>query len=592
MRKFILLSAIISLTLRLAGQSFMMNPYGCVGVTSLNGQWHAIVDPAGRGESRKFYLNKKPQKDTEFFEYSFEGGLTLDVPGDFNSQKPWLQYYEGNVWYQRTFKAGKTEGKKRFLYFAGVSYQSAVWLNGTLVGRHEGGFTPFQFDVTSLLKDGDNDLVVLVNNARRVDGIPALVFDWWNYGGILRDVLLVERPQAFIQDYVVQLKKAQAGTIAGRVKVAGTDSPRQVTISIPELGIRQAVATDAHGDAAFEFPAQPQPWEPASPKTYAVTLSLGDDAVRDEIAFRTIETRGTDILLNGRPVFLKGVNFHEEIARRMGRAHSDADAEALLKEVKALGCNFARTTHYPQNERIVRAAEKAGVMLWEEIPVWQDIEFANPVVLQKARTMLREMIYRDKNRGGVIIWSVANETRPTEYRDKVLKELVTLTRGLDDTRLVGAAFDNISLDKATLTCTLKDNVADVVDVVGVNRYLGWYAPFPAAPEQIKWNVAPNQPVVISEFGAEALFGRHGSAEVAHSWSEEYQEAVYRKNLTMFRNIANLRGTTPWVLFDFRSPTRLHPVNQDGWNRKGLLSDQGERKKAWYVMKEYYDNVGK
>ena len=592
MRAFILLCACFFATTNLGAQSFMMNPYGCAEVQALNGRWNAIVDIFGKGEAMKFYLNRKPAKDTDIVEYAFGGGLTLEVPGDFNSQSPELKYYEGNVWYQRTFAAAKNPSRRQFLYFAGVSYEAAVWLNGVLVGRHEGGFTPFEFEITRLLKDGVNDLVVMVNNSRRIDGIPAMVFDWWNYGGILRDVLLVERPQAYVQDYVVQLKRGQASVIAGRVKVAGATKPQQVTLSIPELSLHQTLATDERGDAAFEVEAKPQLWEPASPRTYAMTISMGDDQVRDEIAFRTIETRGTDILLNGKPVFLKGVNVHEEIPQRMGRAHSDADAAAILKEVKALGCNFVRTAHYPQNERIGRAAEKAGVMIWEEIPIWQGIEFSNPVVLKKAETMLREMIYRDKNRGAIIIWSIANETRPSEFRDKVLTELVALTRKLDATRLVGAAFDNIDYDQATSTFTLKDRVADAVDVVGVNRYLGWYKPFPADPKQLKWNVAPNQPMIFSEFGGEAFFGRHGSPAVAHSWSEEYQEELYRKNLVMFRNVPNLRGTTPWVLFDFRSPTRMHPQNQDGWNRKGLLSDQGQRKKAWYVMKAYYDSIAK
>jgi len=259
----------------------------------------------------------------------------------------------------------------------------------------------------------------------------------------------------------------------------------------------------------------------------------------------------------------------------------------ILNEVKALGCNFIRTAHYPQNEHIVRLAEKMGIMIWEEIPVWQGIEFTNPDIMKKAETMLREMVYRDKNRAGIIIWSVANETKPSESRDRVLTDLVALTHQLDGTRLVGAAFNNLTYDKDTATFTLNDKVAEIVDVVGANKYVGWYQPFQAEPQQIKWNVAAGKPFLISEFGCEALYGQHGPADVAHSWSEEYQEAVYRKNLIMFQNIPNLCGTTPWVLFDFRSPWRNHPQNQEGWNRKGLLSDRGLRKKAWYVMRDFY-----
>jgi len=582
------IAVFLSLSMSLMAQTFMMNPYGCKDATLLNGRWNAIVDLYFRGEVMKFYENRKPSKNTEFFEYSFDHGLRLEVPGDFNSQVPELKYYEGNVWYQRHFTATKNKESRQYLYFAGVSYEAAVWLNGKEVGRHEGGFTPFQFDISEKLVDGENDLVVMVNNRRRVDGIPAMNFDWWNYGGILRDVFFVQRPLIHVRDYKAQLKKGQPDIIAGHIQLEGATASQQVELSIAELNIKQQLTTDAAGMVSFEIKAQPQLWEPAAPKMYHVAVSTAADRVEDEIGFRSIETKGTDILLNGKPVFLKGINFHEEIPQRLGRAYSDADAAMILNEVTALGCNFIRTAHYPQNERIIRMAEKKGLMIWEEIPLWQGIEFSNPAIMKKAETMLREMIYRDKNRAGIIIWSIANETAPSDYRDKVLTDLVSLTHQLDGTRLVAAAFDNPRYDKATATFRLTDKVADAVDVVGVNKYLGWYQPFPVAPEQIKWEVASNKPLIISEFGGEALYGQHGPADVAHSWGEEYQEEIYRKNLVMFANIPNLRGTAPWVLFDFRSPTRCHPKNQEGWNRKGLVSDKGQRKKAWRVMKEYYE----
>ena len=589
MKTRILLTVFLCLTLNLMGQTFMMNPSGCKGATLLNGKWNAIIDPYGRGEPMKFYQNRKPRTNTEFVEYSFSGGLRLDVPGDFNSQLPELKYYEGNVWYQWSFTAKKTTDHRQFLYFAGVSYQAAVWLNGTEVGRHEGGFTPFQFDISDLLVDGENDLIVMVNNTRRVDGIPAMNFDWWNYGGILRDVLYVDRPKVHVRDYKIQLKKGHPDVIEGHIQLDGATSPQQVDLKITELDINRQLTTDAAGGVSFEINAKPLLWSPDSPKVYQTTVSTAGDSVDDEIGFRTIEARGCDLLLNGKPVFLKGVNFHEEIPQRLGRANSEADAAMILSEVKALGCNFVRTAHYPQNEHIVRMAEKMGIMIWEEIPLWQGIEFSNPAILKKAETMLREMIYRDKNRGGIIIWSIANETSPSDYRDKVLTDLVSLTRELDNTRLVGAAFDNVGYDKATSTFHLKDKVAREVDVVGVNKYLGWYMPFPVEPGQIKWDVASDKPLIMTEFGCEALYGQHGPADVASDWSEEYQEELYRKNYLMFANIANLRGTCPWVLFDFRSPTRCHPVHQDGWNRKGLVSDKGQRKKAWWIVKNFYES---
>jgi beta-glucuronidase len=588
MKTSCLLAALWGLSFQLVAQTFMMNPYGCKDAVLLNGKWNAIIDHYCRGEHMKCYENRKPRTPAEFVEYSFDGGLRLDVPGDFNSQLPELKYFEGNVWYQRHFTARKDPQRRQFLYFAGVSYETGVWLNGREVGRHEGGFTPFEFEITGLIADGTNDLVVRVNNTRRPDGIPAMNFDWWNYGGILRDVFLVDRPKVHVRDYLVQLKRGHQDLIAGFVQLDGADSPQSVEVTIPELGIHQTLTTDDEGRAIFEFKGSPQLWEPGSPKLHQTTISVGQDAVADAIGFRSIEVRGEDLLLNGKPVFLKGVNFHEEIPQRMGRAYSEADAAMILSEVAALGCNFIRPAHYPQNEHIVRMAERMGLMIWEEIPLWQGIEFTNPAVLDKAVTMLREMIYRDKNRAGIIVWSIANETAPSPHRDQVLGELVALTRSLDDTRLVGAAFDNPRFDKATGTFRLVDKVAEAVDVVGVNKYVGWYMPFPAAPQDIKWQVATGKPLIFTEYGGEALYGQHGSADVAHSWSEEYMEELYRKNHLMFETIPNLRGACPWVLFDFRSPNRFHPQYQDGWNRKGLVSDKGQRKKAWWVVREFYD----
>jgi len=566
---------------------FMLNPYSRTHVQPLNGKWNAIVDLYCRGEVLGFYKNLKPVGKTDFIEYNFTSAFRLDVPGDFNSQLPELKFYEGNVWYQRTIKVDKSADKRQFLYFAGANYLTKVWLNGKELGLHEGGFLPFQFEITALAQNGENDLVVMVNNNRKKDNIPALNFDWWNYGGITRDVFLVQTPATYICDYSIQLKKNSSTLISGYVTLNGNNPVQKFEVIIPELKINKSFNVINQGIASFEIQAKPVLWSPQSPKLYDVIIVAGNDTVKEQIGFRTIEAKGNQLYLNGKSVFLKGINFHEEIPQRMGRAYSDADAAMILNEVKALGCNFIRTAHYPQNERIISMAEKMGLMIWSEIPVWQGIDFANDVVMKKAELMLKEMIYRDKNRASVIIWSVANETSPSSERNKVLIGLTKVARALDNSRLIGAAFDNIKYDKENTTFTLNDTLINYLDLIGINKYMGWYMPFPVNPDKIKWNVALSKPLIISEFGGEALYGQHGESDVASSWSEEYQEKLFMDNLTMFQNIPNLCGTTPWVLFDFRSPFRLHYENQTYWNRKGLLSDKGLRKKAWYVMQRYY-----
>lgn len=569
----------------LSAQLSMGNVFGRK-TTSLNGKWQVIIDPNYDGDRYCIGKDAKPVGKTDFLEYSFDGARTLKVPGDFNSQMPELTYFEATVWYKKTFTYKKT-GKRLFIHFGAVNYLADVYLNGEKIGTHEGGFTPFQFEITDKVKE-QNSIVVRVNNQRRKDGIPAMGFDWFNYGGITRDVNLVETPASFIEDYFIQLKKGTGSTVKGWVKMNNSNIPQPIHILIPEAKIHFTTTTNDSGYAAFEFDAKLQLWNTQSPKLYNVKIIASADSIQERIGFRTIETKGTDILLNGKSIFLKGVNIHEEIGAEKRRACSEKDAMLLLSAAKNMGCNFVRLTHYPQNEYMVRLADKMGILLWEEIPLWQGIAFGDPIMQPKMDYMLQEMIQRDKNRSSVIIWSISNETAPGAARDKALTQMAQLARSKDDTRLIASAFDHVKYNKDSVT--IDDTLSKVLDVVGVNAYIGWYRPWVANPEDYVWKFDFNKPIIMSEFGGEALYGHHGSADTASSWSEEYQELLYKKNIAMFRNIPFLRGTTPWVLFDFRSARRMHSTYQKGWNRKGLLSENGEKKKAWYVMKAYYDSI--
>ena len=555
---------------------------------SLNGKWDAIVDLFSHGQQNKIYQNKKPETNTQFVEYSFGDGLRLDVPGDWNSQSPELKYYESSIWYKRDFDCSKTAGKRYFIHFGAVNYLAKVYLNGQKIGEHEGGFTPFQFEITDIVKAGQNFVVLEVNSARKKENIPGLIYDWWNYGGITRDVTLVETPAVYIHDYSLQLSKRNESKLIAKVQLLGESKAQKVTISIPELNVKQEITTDTAGSGTIEFAAKPMRWSPENPKLYNVLVSTSHGQIQDKIGFRTIEVKGNLILLNGKKIFLAGINLHDEMAQRQGRAYSSADAASLLNEVKKLGCNYIRLTHFPASEIMIRMAEEMGIMLWEETPNWQNIQFENPKTKALGEQMIREMIARDKNRCAIILWSVANETKPSPARNEVLAGYIQLCRSLDNTRLITAAFNNTDYDAATNTVKFSDPLMKLVDVVSINKYFGWYTPWPAAPKSIKWEVCLDKPFIYSEFGAEALYGQSGSAEVASSWSEEYQEKVYKDHIEMFENIPNFCGLTPWVLIDFRSPYRMHQRNQQEWNRKGILSDKGMYKKAWYVLHDYYE----
>lgn len=569
------------------GQTAMIN-FQSRNLVSLNGEWNVIFDPTGIGEWRQVWLEKKPQKKTDFFEYSFEGGPTLQVPGDFNSQMPELTYYEGTVWYKKQFHYALQKEKRLFLYFGAVNYIADVFLNGEKIGSHEGGFTPFQFEITDKVKDGLNAVIIKVNNIRHGNGLPGYGYDWFNYGGITRDVALIETGNTYIEDYHIQLKKGSLNTVLGRVQLNGRQAEQNIEIKIPELNLLYKTRTDQNGVAKVEFSSAFKLWSPGNPKLYKVIIKSETDSVLDNIGFRSIEVQGNKVLLNRKPIFLKAVNIHEENPYKAARAYSKDDAIVLLNAAKELGCNLVRLAHYPHNENMIKEAEKMGLMVWNELPVYQHIQFADSSLPSKMELMLKEMIRRDKNRGGIIIWSLSNETYPsTANRDKALVDLTKKCRALDSSRLIIHVTN--SQKYANNTFEVGDTLYKYSDLIAINEYLGWYVPWQGKPSDTKWNLAyPDKPVFISEFGGEALYGsKYGPTDEAAYWREEYQEKIYIDQVEMFNTIPNLSGVCPWLLFDYRSSGRMHPVYQKGYNRKGLLSEKGDKKKAWYIMKKYY-----
>jgi len=562
--------------------------------TSLNGRWQIIIDPYENGYydyrheplASGYFANARPASPGDLVEYDFDTSEQLNVPGDWNSQDERLLFYEGTIWYKKSFDYSRQGSARVFVYFGAANYEADVYLNGQKLGRHEGGFTPFNFEVTGLVREKDNFLIVKVDNKRRRDGVPTLNTDWWNYGGLTRDVALVDVPAMFVQDCFLQLKKGTAGEVAGWVRLNGASSRQQVVIEIPEAGIRQTVTTNEEGFAPVDFTARLQPWSPESPKLYQVTVSAGADSLTDRIGFRTIQTRGTDILLNGRPVFLRGISIHEEAPLRGGRAFSEDDARLLLGWAKELGCNFVRLAHYPHNEHMTRIADEMGLMVWSEIPVYWTILWDDPQTFENARRQLEENITRDKNRASIILWSVANETPRGDARLKFLKGLIDHARQLDPTRLLTAANERRYADPRTQV--VDDPLGDDLDVLGCNEYVGWYDGPPDKADRLSWKVPLDKPLVMSELGAGALFGNHGDRGAR--WTEEYQADVYEHQITMLRNIPSLRGMSPWILADFRSPRRPLPRIQDFYNRKRLISNRGERKQAFYVLQRFYQNL--
>ncbi|MBQ6244633.1 MAG: beta-glucuronidase [Bacteroidales bacterium] len=565
---------------------------------SLDGTWKAIVDPYENG-----YYNYRMQPmapgstffaDLHFFadqtrliEYDFDVAGNLQVPGDWNTQREKLYYYEGTIWYRRLFDAAPKPGYRYFIHFDGANYETIAGLNGRILGKHVGGFTAFDFEVTDQLKAGQNSLIVKVDNKRHVDGVPTINTDWWNYGGITRSVHFVEVPATFIRDYTVRLS-TDGGSVEGWVQLDGSELVQTVRVEIPELKVSASVRTGGDGRASFIVPLPRKSgirlWCPEDPKLYDVKVSSDTDSVTDRIGLRTVTTQGSKILLNGKEIFLRGISIHDERpGAAAGRAFSAEHARTTLGWAKEMGCNFVRLAHYPHNEQMVRMADEMGMLVWSEIPVYWTIAWDSAETYANAENQLCEMIGRDHNRAAVIIWSVANETPRSPQRLTFLTKLIDKTRSLDPTRLVSAAMEKDQTGPDQLT--LVDELMYHTDLLSFNQYVGWYDGNVEKCDRVKWTFPVDKPVILSELGGGAKYGRHGSPN--ERFTEEYLVRLYEANIRMMKNIPGLAGCTPWILKDFRSPRRALDGIQDDFNRKGLLSEKGEKKDAFYTLQAWY-----
>jgi len=560
---------------------------------SLDGEWHVIVDPYGNGlydangkaRNSGFARNLAQGDSTGPIEYNFAKSPTLRVPGDWNTQRESLMLYEGPLWYEKDFEYHKTAGKRVFLHIGAANYRAFVWVNGETICEHEGGFTGFDCEVTPALREGSNFAVIAVDSTRLADGVPTLKTDWWNYGGLTREVSLVEVPESYIDEFDLHLRRGTTDEIDGWVHVVGAPIGSEVKVTLEKDGQTTGVTgkTEADGKARIHIQdGKLQLWSPEHPVLYRVKLRGGEDTLEDEMGFRTIETRGTQILLNGQPIFLKGISVHAEAPYRTGRAFSEEDVETLLGWVHELGGNFVRLAHYPHSERMTRLADRMGILVWSEIPVYWACHFEDPVVLDKAESQLSEMIRRDRDKASVILWSVANETPANAARTAFLKTLVGEVRKRDASRLVTAA---LLVHTEGHTKIVDDPLGDALDVLGTNEYIGWYEGTAADAEHTRWDIRYQKPLIMSEFGGGAKAGLHG--EAATRWTEEFQANIYEHQLAMLNQIAQLRGMSPWLLMDFRSPLRLLPEIQDDYNRKGLISEDGHKKKAFFVLQKAY-----
>ena len=563
----------------------------------LSGPWRYIVDPLQMGlspdEGSRYLFAREVRQEPggTLLEFDWDQQRVMEVPSDWNSAAPELELYEGMVWFRRTFDFFPDPDKRYFLYFEAVDYHARVSFNGEKIGEHKGGFTPFSFEITNRFSESKrNSIAVAVDNTHTAQTVPEIAYDWWNYGGITRPVWLVEVPKTFIHSYFIRLAD-DGRSVAVDLRLDGPDAgTAEVMISIPELELEKSVKTASDGTATFAFePKVLELWSTTGPKLYRTVLKSPSDSIEEDIGFRTVEIRGQDILVNGKPTFLRGISIHEESLGPVGTRRMDwAQAEALLRLAKEdLGCNFVRLAHYPHSERMTRLADKLGLLVWSEVPVYWAIAYSHPPTRELAVRMVTENVLRDRNRASIIVWSVANETPINDARNAFLGEIIERVRKLDPTRLVSAALDRTRKEGDVII--VDDPLGEHLDILAVNEYEGWYGNRHIDHiTDITWETPYDKPMIFSEFGAGATFGNHGTKH--ERWNEEYQEYFYQQTLAMAEEIPFLRGASPWILKDFRSPRRFHGLWQNFWNRKGLVSPTGDKKLAFFVLRDWYADM--
>ncbi|SDQ72422.1 glycoside hydrolase family 2 TIM barrel-domain containing protein [Pseudovibrio sp. Tun.PSC04-5.I4] len=549
---------------------------------SLNGDWNFCVDLLDTGLRQKWFSLKPetPEGRTEPYDYDPYLGETVPVPSCWSMLKEKWYFFEGSAWYTRPVDLDELPADERlFLRVGAAQYDCKVFLNGEFLGNHYGGSTPFNVELTGHAKTGRNWLMLCVNNTRTLDRVPMRNTDWFNYGGVYRSVELYRTPKTFISDFFAYLvPDGSYEKIAVELQVDGPITT-SVCVEIEELEIKAQVIVDDEGKGKVIISAKPELWSPENPKLYNARASLGDDQISDRIGFRQIEQIGTDVLLNGKPIFMRGISVHED-DEFTGKVLLDEDLAQRFKHAKELNCNFMRFAHYPHDERAAKMADEQGVLLWEEIPVYWAIDFKNPATLKDASNQLRELIKRDRNRASVIIWSVGNENPDTDERLSFMKSLIDTAHEMDPTRLTSAAcLVNHAKNR------IEDRLIQYINIVGINEYYGWYEENFEDLIDFLDNSDPGKPVVISETGADGYIG-DGKIEKGF-FSEDYMAEVYQKQIATLRQREFVKGISPWILYDFRVERRQN-IFQQGWNRKGLIaSDKKTKKTAFKLLSDFY-----
>jgi len=616
-------------------------------ITTLNGEWSYIVDPMNNGLPESSFFGGFPKNKTqktgmELIEYNFDTAAKIQIPGAWNAIDKKLFFYRGPVWLYKKFNYQPKKEAITHLYIEGSNFTTKIFINGSIIGEFEGGYVPFNFDISKHLKNGENILLVQTDNTLNQSSVPTQKTDWWPWGGIVGDVYIVETPKKFIQNAYLQLNPENFSEALFKLEMNQELSGQRIVLEIPELQFKDEFITNTAGFIRESIIIAPRLWSPTDPKLYKVIISSDQEIISDEIGFRSIKVEGQNIYLNNSEIQFKGIAMHSEPIGIPGPAFSKEHFQDLLLMAKDLNINFIRAAHYPYTRHLAKVADRLGLMLWEEVPVYWNIDWDNSETLNIAINQIKRLVQRDQNRASVVVWSVANETPLSSSRMKFLNTLLSEIEAIDSTRLTTAALlsgseeqfkalvlvlalqgvksqwvnpqekaifqfildqANIPIDsELNFSISIDDPLGKSVDLISYNEYFGWYyvtfftdqmmipegtlrkLMFEVLPN-IKISSVFNKPIHISEFGAGAKYGNHSNK----IWSEEYQARLYRHQLEMLSNNPQIKGISPWVFKDFRAMLRPLPGIQDFYNRKGLIDENGNKKAAFDVLADFYEN---
>ena len=579
--------------------------FGDLDNVELKEGWGLVPDPMGRCLAQKWW--KSFRKENYWFpSYDDDAFWPTRVPGAFNRIHSELEYYEGMVVYLNHFPARLPEaGEKVFLQFEGVSERARVFLNGIYLGEQDGGYVPFTFEIGSVLQ-AENRLLVIVDNRRTDYSVPSDLHDWQHEGGIIRPVRLYYRPTVFLRDCAVwtELEEQQL-KLTFRVLIEAPVRERfnvHLTLREPDGGaiLWQGTVSGRAGSWSERQVVLPRSavrlWSCADPFRYRLEARLGRDHWCDEVGLREIRTAGREILLNGEPLILRGVAAWAEDPDRGLFSLGEQAAERTINQLRELNCNFARAGHRPNSREFIRACDRAGILLWVEVPAYWLPDMQRPGRSRIALQALAETIRFFRNRPSVIIWSVGNEClfrARSEVQSNLayFVEAAELVHELDPSRLAaytGGMEGPGKEDKIAEICP--PEIVEKLDVIGINSYSGINdGAEPGRPDEFPDQYAKvelasdwGKPVVMAEAGIDAVLGERG-----FDFGEERQADYHRKLQQFFaETVARgwLQGLSIFVLNDFRTPLKRGRF-QRGFNRKGLLDEHGTPKPAHAVVRD-------